>query len=109
MADPSRPFESLEQAVRGMQSLKAEHRELLERIASDAGMEPETRRALITHVLEEEDEKLARIAELTGSSAPAPTPSPAPSGRARLSVGSLRAPDDRPRSHRGSIGSLRND
>jgi hypothetical protein len=89
--------DTLEGAISGMQALKTEHAPILAQIARDAGMSPETRATLIAHLLEEEDEKLARIAAAAGLA-----PQPAPSARgshaaveaspaARLSVGSLRA------------------
>lgn len=51
-------------AVAALAALKAEHRQLLLRIAADPGMEPATRVALLEHALEEEDETIARIAAL---------------------------------------------
>lgn len=94
----------LPQAVAALERLKAEHRDLLLRIAADAGMEPGTRTALIEHVLDEEDEKIAQIAELAGGGG---SPGPSRSGRGGLTVGSLR-PDTLP-GQPGSrtLGSLR--
>jgi hypothetical protein len=105
----------LEGAVQAMQGLKAEHRDLLAKIAADPGMEPSTRAALVEHVLEEEDEQLAEIASLTGADAPAraeepPARKPASRpGSGHLTVGSLRPAEPVPPAGRGSIGSLRGD
>jgi hypothetical protein len=87
----------LESAISGMQALKTEHAPILAQIARDAGMSPETRATLIAHLLEEEDEKLARIAAAAGLGAPltagAAHGMPAASSSAsRLTVGSLRTP-----------------
>jgi hypothetical protein len=82
-------------------ALKAEHRPILEQIAADPGMAAETRRTLLVHLMEEEDEYVA--AALGGASAgPAPktptigepasttsAPSTGATGRA-FTVGSLR-------------------
>lgn len=80
--------------VEQLQQLKDEHRELLRVIGGDAGMAPETRQALLAHLLEEEDELMARIAAASAPGADAPAPgagAPACGPRApRLTVGSLR-------------------
>lgn len=89
--------DTLESAIFGMQALKTEHAPILAQIARDAGMSPETRATLIAHLLEEEDEKLARIAAAAGvapqrgRAAAAPHAADEASPAARLSVGSLRA------------------
>lgn len=104
---PSIPEESasLADAIAGMQAVKAEHREILARIAQDPGMAPETRWELIAHLYEEEDEHLARMAALAGGAAGS-AGSAAPS-RPGLTVGSLRPRRDHPAPPRGSVGSLR--
>jgi hypothetical protein len=86
--------DTLEGAISGMQALKSEHAPILAQIARDPGMSPETRATLVAHLLEEEDEKLARIAAAAGLSASvsAPRPSLDASPAARLTVGSLRTP-----------------
>ena len=56
----------LAQAVGKMVALKEEHRPIMEQIAKDPGMLPETRLALIDHVLEEEEELVAKINDLVG-------------------------------------------
>jgi hypothetical protein len=110
MEDPD-----LAAAVARLAELKAEHRDLMLTIARDAGMEPETRRTLVQHVLDEEDEKIARIVTLVGSSAARATeasaPPAIPPGRGRLTVGSLRADAASPAraAVRGSLGSLRDE
>lgn len=58
--------EGLMQALQQMADLKDEHQPLLARIAADAGMAPDTRVALIEHVLAEEKEHLQRILMLAG-------------------------------------------
>jgi hypothetical protein len=89
-------------AIAALASLKDEHRPLLMRIAADGGMEPETRTALVQHVLEEEDEKVAALVSLARA-APA-APAVAPTRVTGLTVGSLRA--ERPMPGR-TLGSLR--
>jgi hypothetical protein len=86
--------ETLEQAIQELAKVKAEHRGVLNTIAHDAGMNPETRAMLIGHLYAEEDEHLAEIQALSNGalgpnagSAPAPTATHA----SRLSVGSLRS------------------
>jgi hypothetical protein len=99
------PDDPLDAAVARMRATKAEHRRLLDVIASDTGMTPETRRVLVSHVLDEEDEQLDRIAgAATGEGGPA-----GPPRRGGLSVGSLRAEPQWPAARRGSIGSMRRD
>ena len=95
----------LDAAVEKMRATKAEHRRLLDVIAGDTGMAPETRRTLVSHVLDEEDEQLDRIAgAATGEGLPAGEPR-----RSGLSVGSLRTEPQWPSPRRGSIGSMRRD
>jgi hypothetical protein len=92
----------LPELVLKMQALKAEHRELLTLIGRDRGMAPETRQALLSHLMEEEDELVQQIA--------AAAPGASDSARAthaerpRLTVGSLRA---EPADHGLRLGSLR--
>jgi len=98
-------------AVDRMVALRAEHRPILERIVTDAGMEPATRRALIDHLLQEEDEKLAQIQQLSAG-APSGAAAAAPSGAARasgpaLTVGSLRVSAMDAAGAPRSVGSLR--
>jgi hypothetical protein len=93
----------LAELVQHMQALKAEHRELLTLIGSDAGMAPETRRALLAHLMEEEDELVQRIAAATPGAGRAGK-SAEPTDRPRLSVGSLRAEEP---VASGRLGSLR--
>lgn len=52
--------------VSNLQHLKAEHREIFERISSDSGMSPDTRALLVRHLLEEEDDKVRSLLEATG-------------------------------------------
>lgn len=97
----------LSAAVAALAALKAEHRQLLLRIAADRGMEPATRIALLEHVLDEEDRKVAGISAMVNGSAGAgprrgsPTVGslrPAePAGRV---LGSLRGADSRGRGDR---------
>lgn len=87
---------TVEAAVAKLAATKAEHRRILEVIAADAGMAPATRQALVLHLLEEEDEQLARIAALSGGGAAAPAPASA-AARPGLSVGPLRREAPGPR------------
>jgi L-serine deaminase len=113
------PTESddLAAAVESLAQTKVEHRQILTVISGDAGMAPETRRTLVAHLLEEEDEHVARIRILTGgagsaasaSTASTPSAAQAAGGRA-LSVGSLRGAVAPPAAAPGlSVGSLRID
>jgi hypothetical protein len=99
---------SLQDAVESMKAVKQEHREILNQVASDPGMAPGTRWALISHLYDEEDEHLAHIASLLSSQIQSPT-SPATPGPSRLelTVGSLRPEPSEPNSSSGSVGSLR--
>jgi hypothetical protein len=90
--------------VAQMQHLKQEHRALADLISGDPGMSASTRKALLEHLLEEEDELALRIAAAT-------THAPSAAGvnrplhvAPRLTVGSLRA-DSAERSV--TLGSLR--
>lgn len=53
----------LEPWVSKMVSLKEEHRPILEKIAADEGMSAETRRLLVSHVLDEEDEAVEGLSQ----------------------------------------------
>lgn len=88
-------------AIAALASLKDEHRPLLMRIAADAGMEPETRTALVQHVLEEEDEKVAALVSLVGG-APARSEA-APQSAPGLTVGSLRGEPPMPSRTLGNL------
>ncbi len=98
-----------------MLQLREEHKPILDRITADPGMEPQTRLALVQHLQEEEDERLAQIARLAAVARSAPAPArapesaPAPRG---LTVGVLRgAPKPviaaPPRGEATRVGSLR--
>lgn len=80
--------QSLAEAIAGLAALKQEHRPLVEQIAGDAGMSPETRRMLLTHLNEEEEERVAEIQALLGGGGGAPAPGA--DRPAVLTVGSLR-------------------
>jgi hypothetical protein len=90
---------TLQAAIGKLATAKAEHRAILQQIAGDAGMSPETRTALVEHLCTEEDEHVRRIAALAaGADVPA-----AGGAASRLTVGSLRVePPVGPR-----LGSLR--
>lgn len=96
----------LQDAVSALQNIKSEHRELLDRIAGDEGMAGETRRALIQHVLEEEDEHVQEIQGLVPREGEAREPDQPVRRAGRLSIGSLRR-DPPPNPGPGSVGSLR--
>ena len=102
MPDP----ETLEAMVEKLAETKREHGPILLKIASDPGMSPETRRALVEHVLEEEDEYVAAMSALSvgrpAGTINAPTPEPPQRGTG-LTVGSLRPTP----THPTSVGSLR--
>jgi hypothetical protein len=116
---------TLRAAVDRMVALRAEHKPILDMIAGDAGMAPETRRTLLDHLRQEEDEKLDTIARLTsaegaggakphrGHSEAAVKPShETPTASGPATVGSLRRATASPRdavAHPSkSVGSLRN-
>ena len=80
---------TLQQAVAKLAATKAEHRGILQTIAGDAGMSPETRRTLVEHLCQEEDEQVRRIAALAGGDA-LPDADAGPGDAPRLTVGSLR-------------------
>lgn len=106
---------TLRAAVDRMLALRAEHKPILDKIVADAGMQPETRKALVEHLRLEEDEKLDAIARLTPARAAEPKPARPAGGAAHgaaasMTVGSLRrvqAPPREPAAPRGSVGSLR--
>ena len=92
---------TLPDAVARLAATKAEHRKILSTISADAGMAPETRRTLIEHLCQEEDEHVRKIAALAGGGAHPPVEGG--EDRPGLTVGSLRreaAPGPR-------LGSLR--
>jgi hypothetical protein len=116
---------TLRAAVDRMVALRAEHKPILDMIAGDSGMAPETRRALLDHLRQEEDEKLDTISRLTaaeGGGGPKPHRGHAdvavkPSHETRTAsgpatVGSLRRATAPPRdagTHGAkSVGNLRN-
>src|SRR5687767_9286594 len=82
--------QSLPDAVAKLAATKAEHRKILQQVASDPGMTPETRRTLIEHLCQEEDEHVRRIAALAGGGASAGPMPVATDHRSGLTVGSLR-------------------
>lgn len=93
----------LETLIQRMQHLKQEHRELLELISMDGGMSVTTRKALLAHLMEEEDELVAQMAR-AAPAATAGNPLAAAGVAPRLTVGSLR----RDSTERGvTLGSLR--
>lgn len=94
--------QSLDDAIANMVRLKNEHRPILSRIAGDPGMSIETRRILIEHLYEEEDEHMSEIAALRSQGDAAPTAPAAPAGP-RLTVGALRPTG----AARAALGSLR--
>ncbi len=83
-------------ALSKLAALKAEHRPILEQIAADPGMAPETRRTLLVHLMEEEDEYVA--AAIGGAPPQKASGTPAPAGPAAITsspgrsytVGSMR-------------------
>jgi hypothetical protein len=88
--------------VEKMRSLEAEHRELRAVIDRDRGMAPETRQALVSHLMEEEEELAQQIAQAS----PEARASSSAADRPRLTVGSLRSD----RGEGGTrLGSLRRD
>lgn len=95
----------LQDAIAELAKLKNEHRGILSKISSDPGMNPETRRILVDHLYEEEDEQMSAILALqTGGGAATPAaPAAAGSPSGALTVGSLRP---RP-SAKPILGSLR--
>ncbi len=56
---------ALETAVAKLDALKAEHAPIVSRIAADRGIEPATRELLLSHLMEEETELMAKISALT--------------------------------------------
>src|SRR5262245_25247081 len=88
MLDEAGP--SLPGAVAKLAAAKAEHRKILQQVAADPGMAPETRTALIEHLWLEEDEHVRRIAALAGAPAAAAEGHEGRGDSPRLTVGSLR-------------------
>lgn len=88
---------TVEAAVAKLAATKAEHRPILSIISADDGMAAATRKALVLHLLQEEDEQVATIAALAGGGASAlaePAEAAVSSQGAPnkgLTVGSLRA------------------
>ena len=103
---------SVEAEIEKLNALREEHAPIEERIRSDAGMAPETRRVLLEHLHEEEQEHLERIArespeaaaKLSGQLTPV-----SPRVRTGATVGSLRRPVSTAPAPRGTVGSLRRD
>jgi hypothetical protein len=83
---------TLPDAVAKLAATKAEHRKILQTVAGDPGMAPETRQTLIEHLYQEEDEQVRRIASLLGGGGGATESAPGEGGddRPTLTVGSLR-------------------
>ena len=79
--------QTLPDAVAKLAATKAEHRKILQQVAGDPGMTPETRRTLIEHLYQEEDEHVRKIAALAGGEA---ADEAAGEHRPGLTVGSLR-------------------
>ncbi|MCS6800213.1 MAG: hypothetical protein NZ898_17115 [Myxococcota bacterium] len=69
-------------STRSFAALREEHRPILEAIARDAGMRPETRALLLAHLLDEEREHMDAGATASGDGARTPRLGP--------TVGSLR-------------------
>lgn len=87
---------TVEAAVAKLAATKAEHRPILAIISADDGMAAATRKALVLHLLQEEDEQVATLAALTGGAAAPAEPAEAPvssqgAPNKGLTVGSLRA------------------
>lgn len=82
-------IDSLEAAVAKIHEVKIEHREILEKVALDPGMDPQTRWELIAHLYDEEDEHVELIQSFLQQRKTPPQSSSAPS-RPGLTVGSLR-------------------
>lgn len=72
-------------ALARLRSLKEEHRPIVDQVAADPGMSPETRAMLLRHLNEEEEEWLDRATELLGR-----TTTPTRRNVPGLTVGSLR-------------------
>lgn len=113
--NPRESAPTLEAAVSRLLELRREHAPILQKILADPGMAAATRELLVTHLQEEEDQKLAVIAQLSaataqslqngGSTAGA---SPAGATGAALTVGALLRLDPAPASHgSGTVGTLR--
>jgi len=99
---------SIDEAVAELANTKAEHRPLVETIAGDAGMDPATRRELLTHLYEEEEEHMAEIqAALGAAGAAAAAPAAGPPSGKGLTVGCLQAQHQQPGADPRVLGSLR--
>ncbi|MEZ6189294.1 MAG: hypothetical protein R3F62_30365 [Planctomycetota bacterium] len=97
--------QDLSTAIRELIAQKDEHRDLVRQIAADPGMNPRLRETLLSHIYEEETEKVQALQALAGGgSAPAAVSSPLDGGGRGLTVGSLRPAS--PTSPGGSVGSL---
>jgi hypothetical protein len=111
MASEPKAALELSELVQRMQHLKTEHTPLLTQIEGDPGMSSDVRRALVSHLNEEEEELIAKIALISPPAAARAAanrtvlaPKTAPGG---LTVGSLRQPVVRawPRMPRGPAAS----
>ncbi len=60
---------SLDDVLRKMQTLKEEHRPILQQVLEDAGIDVKTRAMLVQHVLEEEDEQFDKLVALRAAGA----------------------------------------
>ncbi len=76
--------------VRKLQATKAEHRAILQVILADGGMAAETRRTLVDHLMEEEEE-LVNALSADGMSTSGPRGGDGADGLPAFTVGSLRA------------------
>lgn len=106
---------SLQDRVGELQKVRAEHDALLTHILADGGMAVETRKVLLTHLRDEEQEHIDGIDALVGGGGAKKAPAPAGTAAASpydrgLTVGSLRDESGPARTTaRGTVGSLRND
>jgi hypothetical protein len=80
---------TLEGGLQKLVATRAEHKRILQTILADGGMALGTRQALIEHLLQEEDEQLARLTGLTGGGG-SPVAGVADASAPALTVGSLR-------------------
>ncbi len=78
--------------VRKLQATKAEHREILQVILADGGMAAETRRTLVDHLMEEEEELVNALSPTSGGTSGA-RGAGGSGGLPSFTVGSLRAED----------------
>ena len=100
--DPKK-ITDLNEAETAYERLQEEHRPIRQQLASDAGMSESTRRMLMEHLEEEEQEHEERIAELRAKGGSVRLPGGARGG----SVGSLRNAGSGAPAARGTVGSLR--